>query len=84
MIRCQWPEDYITKDIFDALSRFIIPKNEVQEQTITVNSLGYKISGYPTYLKVNNVQDTDYGLGLNWPPDPDCHFSGSWIRIVTF
>jgi hypothetical protein len=23
----------------------------VQEQTITVNALGYKISGYPTYLK---------------------------------
>ena len=31
--------------------RFLIPKNEVQEQTITVNACGYKISGYPTYLK---------------------------------
>ena len=51
MVRCQWPTDCLGKETFRSLARFIIPKNEVQEQTITVNALGYKISGYPTYLK---------------------------------
>eukprot|EP00088_Acartia_fossae_P004162 TRINITY_DN11773_c0_g2_i2.p1 TRINITY_DN11773_c0_g2~~TRINITY_DN11773_c0_g2_i2.p1 ORF type:complete len:390 (+),score=68.27 TRINITY_DN11773_c0_g2_i2:43-1212(+) len=50
MIRCQFPEEYISKENFAILSRFLIPKNEVQEQTITVNSIGFKISGYPTFL----------------------------------
>ena len=35
MIRCQYPDDLIDKENFDLLSRFLIPKNEVQEQTIT-------------------------------------------------
>ena len=35
MIRCQYPEEYINKENFAILSRFLIPKNEVQEQTIT-------------------------------------------------
>jgi hypothetical protein len=51
MVRCQWPRNVLGKETFGSLARFIIPKNEVQEQTITVNALGYKISGYPTYLK---------------------------------
>lgn len=62
MIRCQWPKDFLSKEHFDRCSRFIIPKNEVQGQNITVNCLGYKISGYPTYLKDKDRYARNYLL----------------------
>lgn len=32
---------------FQSLNAYIIPKNELQDRLITVNSLGYKVLGYP-------------------------------------
>jgi len=77
MIRCQWPEDYISKETFDVLSRFIIPKNEVQEQTITINSMGFKISGYPTYLKDKKYPRNYLLFNL-------CIVCHPWSRTVQF
>ncbi|XP_023227117.1 GATOR complex protein NPRL2-like isoform X1 [Centruroides sculpturatus] len=46
-ITFQTPEDYVSKEIFDALSVYIIPKPELHGKLITVNAMGYKIIGYP-------------------------------------
>ena len=51
------PNDFLSKEKFDSLSRFIIPKNEIQAQTITVNCLGYKISEYPHLPPQQEVQE---------------------------
>ena len=77
MIRCQYPEEYIRKDNFETLSRFLIPKNEVQEQNITVNSCGYKISGYPTFLKDKKYPRNYLLFNL-------CVVCHPWSRTVQF
>lgn len=44
------PEDYVSKEIFDAVSVYIIPKEQLDSCTITVNVLGHKITGYPVRI----------------------------------
>lgn len=43
----QVPLNFMSPDRFQSLSAYIIPKNELQGRLITVNSLGYKILGFP-------------------------------------
>jgi len=77
LIRCQWPRDFLSKENFDSLSSFIIPKNELQAQTITVNCLGYKISGYPTYLHDKRYRRNYLLFNL-------CVVCFPWSRTVQF
>lgn len=77
LIRCQWPRDFLSRDSFDSLSRFIIPKNEIQAQTVTVNCLGYKISGYPTYLHDKKYRRNYLLFNL-------CLVCHHWSRTVQF
>jgi len=77
MIRCQWPRDFLSKENFDILSRFIIPKNEIQSQTVTVNALGFKISGYPTYLHDKKYRRNYLLFNL-------CLVCHHWSRTVQF
>ena len=46
----QVPDDYVSKEIFDAVSVYIIPKEQLDSCTITVNVLGHKITGYPVRI----------------------------------
>jgi len=77
LIRCQWPKDFVSKENFDSLSRFIIPKNEIQAQTVTVNCLGYKISGYPTYVYDKKYRRNYLLFNL-------CVVCQTWSRTVQF
>jgi hypothetical protein len=77
MVRCQWPRDFLSKECFDSISRFIIPKNEIQAQTVTVNCLGYKISGYPTYLHDKKYRRNYLLFNL-------CLVCHHWSRTVQF
>jgi len=77
MIRCQWPRDFLSKELFDSLSSFIIPKNELQAHTITVNCHGYKISGFPTYLHDKKYPRNYLLFNL-------CIVSFPWSRTVQF
>merc|ERR1711988_1366691 len=77
LVRCQWPRDFLSKEKFDSLSSFIIPKNELQAQTITVNCLGYKISGYPTYLHDKRYRRNYLLFNL-------CVVCFPWSRTVQF
>ncbi|ROT76910.1 hypothetical protein C7M84_004473 [Penaeus vannamei] len=47
----QYPENYVTKEVFDAVSVYIIPKPQIQKRIITVNVLGHKITGFPNEIK---------------------------------
>jgi len=47
MIVFQMPQGYVTKEQFDSLSNYLIPKPELERKLQTVNALGLKIIGYP-------------------------------------
>lgn len=47
MIVHQTPPGYVTKEQFDSLSNYLIPKPELERRLQTVNALGLKIIGYP-------------------------------------
>lgn len=49
-ITCQVPDNFISKDIFDNVSVFIIPKAQLQRSTITVTLKDYKILGFPVKI----------------------------------
>jgi hypothetical protein len=74
-IRCQTPRDdeVISKDVFDDISVFVIPKAELVGRTITVNVKGYKVVGYPVVL-----QDKKYKRNEGWDsPNSNQYFI--WI-----
>ncbi|CAG0917038.1 unnamed protein product [Notodromas monacha] len=50
----QVPEEggeHISKELFEAISVYIIPKPDVQGTVVTVNAMGYKIVGYPVAIR---------------------------------
>ncbi|XP_043273971.1 GATOR complex protein NPRL2 [Venturia canescens] len=49
-ITCQVPDNFISKDIFDNVSVYIIPKAQLQRSTITVTLRDYKILGFPVKI----------------------------------
>lgn len=49
-ITFQFPEDYISKEKFDYVHRFIITKPELKDRLITVNALGHKVVGCPVCI----------------------------------
>ncbi|XP_060602303.1 GATOR1 complex protein NPRL2-like [Ruditapes philippinarum] len=50
-IAFQVPEDYLTKEHFDELSKFIITKPQLMTRLITVTALGEKIVGCPVCIE---------------------------------
>lgn len=49
-ITYQVPKDYLSKESFDSLSVYIIPKHELHGKLMTVNALGHKIIGFPMII----------------------------------
>lgn len=47
MIVHQMPPGYVTKEQFDSLSNYLIPKPELERRLQTINALGLKIIGFP-------------------------------------
>ncbi|KRT82919.1 hypothetical protein AMK59_4344 [Oryctes borbonicus] len=50
IISCQVPENYISKELLDSISVYIITKSELQRSTITVTLSDYKILGFPVRI----------------------------------
>ncbi|XP_026478571.1 GATOR complex protein NPRL2-like [Ctenocephalides felis] len=50
-ITCQIPENYVTKEVFDSVSVYMIPKAQLQKCSLTVTLDGYKILGYPMRIE---------------------------------
>lgn len=47
MIVFQMPQGHVTKEQFDSLSNYLIPKAELERRLQTVDALGLKIIGFP-------------------------------------
>lgn len=63
-IVCQVPEKFISKELFDRISVYIITKAELQRSTITVTLSEYKILGYPVRIDDKKYQRNAFHFNL--------------------
>ncbi|KAK7503525.1 hypothetical protein BaRGS_00005064 [Batillaria attramentaria] len=49
-ITCQTPDDFLSKESFDAIQNFIITKPELQSRLVTVTAFGKKFVGCPVCI----------------------------------
>ena len=47
IIVCQTPPSYVSKEKFDSISNYLIPKPDLERKLQTINALGLKVIGYP-------------------------------------
>jgi len=73
----QYPSETISKEIFDAVSSYIIPKTHLQRITMTVNVLGKKIIGYPIQLKAEKYERNAFYFNT-------CFVCDAWARTVQY
>ncbi|XP_034839220.1 GATOR complex protein NPRL2-like isoform X1 [Maniola hyperantus] len=76
-ISCQFPEDYVSKELFDGISAYIIPKPQIQKCTMTINALGHKIVGYPIRIDSSRYERNMYLFNL-------CFVCDSWSKTVQY
>lgn len=76
-ITCQVPDGYVSKDIFDAVNVYIIPKPQLQRCILTVNTLGYKIVGYPVRIDGQRYARNAYYFNL-------CFVCDAWARTIQY
>lgn len=74
-ITCQVPDNYISKDIFDTVSHYIIPKVQLQRCTLTVTLLGSKILGFPVQINDKKYARNAYYFNV-------CFVCDAWARTV--
>lgn len=60
----QDPLGFLTSDKFQSLAAYIIPKTGLQGQLMTVNSLGYKIIGFPVGIDDSRFSRNRYIFNL--------------------
>ncbi|XP_037038641.1 GATOR complex protein NPRL2 [Bradysia coprophila] len=76
-ITCQVPDGYVSKDIFDSVNVYIIPKPQLQRCILTVNTLGYKIVGYPVRIDGQRYARNAYYFNL-------CFVCDAWARTIQY
>ncbi|XP_077296427.1 GATOR complex protein NPRL2-like isoform X2 [Arctopsyche grandis] len=76
-VSCQFPDEYISKEIFDAINVYIIPKPPLQRCLMTINALGHKIIGYPVRIENPRYERNAYMFNL-------CFVCDTWARTVQY
>jgi nitrogen permease regulator 2-like protein len=76
-INVQVPENYVSKEIFDAINVYIIPKPQLQRCILTVNVLNFKIVGYPISIKNQRYARNAFYFNL-------CFVCDAWARSVQY
>uniref|UniRef100_A0A0K8UFV4 Nitrogen permease regulator 2-like protein n=1 Tax=Bactrocera latifrons TaxID=174628 RepID=A0A0K8UFV4_BACLA len=77
-ISCQVPADYVSKEVFDAINVYIIPKPHLQRCILTVNALDIKVVGYPVGIE-NQQKYARNAFLFNL-----CFVCDSWARSVQY
>lgn len=73
----QYPDDIISKEFFDVVSTYIIPKSHLQRLVMTVNVLGRKVLGYPIQIKNDYYERNAYYFNI-------CFVCDAWARTVQY
>ncbi|KAK6638423.1 hypothetical protein RUM44_008852 [Polyplax serrata] len=76
-ITCQVPENFISKDTFDTVSVYIIPKAQLQRSTITVTLVDKKILGLPVKIDDKKYARNAFYFNL-------CFVCDAWARTVHY
>ncbi|KAJ8937907.1 hypothetical protein NQ318_009859 [Aromia moschata] len=71
IISAQVPENYISKELFDSISVYIITKAELQRSTITVTLQEYKILGFPVRIDDKKYARNAFHFNLCFVCDSD-------------
>ncbi|KAK9881290.1 hypothetical protein WA026_015412 [Henosepilachna vigintioctopunctata] len=71
IISCSEPENYISKELFDSISVYIITKAELQRSTITVTLSNYKILGFPIKIEDKKYERNAFLFNLCFVCDSD-------------
>ncbi|XP_052859712.1 GATOR complex protein NPRL2 [Anopheles cruzii] len=76
-ISCQVPDNLISKEVFDSIRTFIIPKPQLQRCILTINILGHKVIGYPVLINHVRYQRNAFYFNL-------CFVCDSLSRTVQY
>ncbi|XP_050297639.1 GATOR complex protein NPRL2 isoform X2 [Anthonomus grandis grandis] len=82
IISCQVPENYISKELFDSISVYIITKPELQRSTITVTLENYKVLGFPIRIDNKNYKRNAFHFNLCFVCDSDAR-TVQYEHVVT-
>lgn len=77
IISCQVPENYISKELFDSISVYIITKAVFRRSTITVTLEDHKILGFPVKIDDNKYARNAFRFNL-------CFVCNSDTRTVQY
>lgn len=77
-VNLQVPADYVSKEVFDAINVYIIPKPHLQRCILTVNALDIKVVGYPVGIE-NQQKYARNAFLFNL-----CFVCDSWARSVQY
>ncbi|CAG5089780.1 Similar to Nprl2: GATOR complex protein NPRL2 (Drosophila melanogaster) [Cotesia congregata] len=70
-ITCQVPDNHVSKDIFDNVSVYIIPKAQLQRSTLTVTLQNCKILGFPVKIDDKKYARNAFYFNLCFVCDAD-------------
>ncbi|KAL1497987.1 hypothetical protein ABEB36_008861 [Hypothenemus hampei] len=82
IISCQVPENYISKELFDSISVYIITKPELQRSTITVTLEQYKVLGFPIRIDNKKYARNAFHFNLCFVYDSDAR-TVQYEHVVT-
>ncbi|XP_071477108.1 GATOR1 complex protein NPRL2-like [Diadema antillarum] len=69
-ITYQVPEDCISRELFDILSVYVIPKPELQDKLITVNVKQGKVIGWPSCIRDHKYARNEYLFNICFVLEP--------------
>ncbi|XP_050543707.1 GATOR complex protein NPRL2 [Daktulosphaira vitifoliae] len=72
-ILCQVPSSFISKDTFETVSVYIIPKGQLQRCKITITTRDTKILGYPVHISDKKYARNAYYFNLCFVCDHSSH-----------
>lgn len=76
-VACQFPEEYMSKEYFDTINTYIIPKPQLQRHSMTINALGHKVIGYPIMIENERFERNAYLFNI-------CFICDSWSRTAQY
>lgn len=76
-ITCQVPEDHISKDTFEAVSVYLIPKPQLLRSTLTITACGIKIIGFPVRIDDKKYARNAFQFNV-------CFVCDYWARTVQY
>ncbi|XP_073972377.1 nitrogen permease regulator-like 2 isoform X1 [Rhodnius prolixus] len=77
ILTCQVPEDFISKDKFEAVSVFLIPKSQLLRSILTITTRTIKILGFPMRIEDKKYPRNAYYFNV-------CFVCDSWARTVQY